>query len=169
MPCVSTGEGEGGEISSVTTSGTKVTDENSFWQHETMIGNMMDTKKATMEVATVVRSKLFKSTKFTNSSEMFDFLPERDNQDPMKGFFYRFLRKECKHQGGEDGVWWAAVQKEVHRSIAKNRTTVTQAMKVAFIGMLRNFLIPNKCHTTSHCYYSLCLSTKTILQRRCIS
>jgi hypothetical protein len=134
--CVSTEAGGGGEISSVTTGDTMVTDIDSFRKHETVMGNMPDMEKATKEVASVVRSKIFKSTKFTNTPEMFEFKPERDNDEPMRGVFYRFLRQECKHQGGDDGIWWAAVQKEVHKSIAKKRTTVTQAMKVAFIGML---------------------------------
>jgi hypothetical protein len=90
-------------------------------QHETIMGNMPDIEKATKEIASVVRSKLFKSTKFTNSQEMFEFKPERDDEEPMRGVFYCFLCQECKHQGGDDGIWWAAVQKEVHRSIAKNK------------------------------------------------
>jgi hypothetical protein len=136
--CVSTATSGSGEISSVTTDGTKVTDMGTFRQHETIMGNMPDIAMATKEIASVVRSKLFKSTKFTNNPEMFDYKPERDNEEPMRGVFYRFLRNECKHQGGDDGMWWAAVQKEVHKSIAKKRTTVTQAMKVAFVGMLQN-------------------------------
>ena len=152
--CVSTATSGSGEISSVTTDGTKVTDIDTFRQHETIMGNMPDIEKATKEVASVVRSKLFKSTKFTNTPEMFEFKPERDNGEPMRGVFYRFLRQECKHQGGDDGIWWAAVQKEVHKSIAKKRTTVTQAMKVAFVGMLQNCLfqpyhIP-PCITITH-------------------
>jgi hypothetical protein len=136
MMSVTTETYAGDEDSTVTTSRTQVTDEDSFRQHETIMGNMPDIKQTTMEVALVVRSQLFKNAKFTNSDEMFDFKPERDNQDPMRGVFYRFLRKECKHQGGDDGIWWAAVQKEVHRSIAKKRTTVTQAMKNAFVGKM---------------------------------
>jgi hypothetical protein len=134
--CVSREASGGGEISSVTTGDTMVTDMDSFWQHETVMGNMPDMEKATKEVASVVRSKIFKSTKFTNTPEMFKFKLERDNDKLMRGVFYCFLRQECKHQGGDDGIWWAAEQKEVHKSIAKKRSTVTQAMKVAFIGML---------------------------------
>jgi hypothetical protein len=130
--CVSTATSGSSEIR------TKVTDVDSFGQKGTNMGNMPDIEKATKEVALVVRLKLFKSSKFTNSQEMFEFKPERDNEELMRGVFYRFLCQECKHQGGDDGIRWAAVQKEVHRSIAKKRTTVTQAMKVAFIGMLRN-------------------------------
>jgi hypothetical protein len=140
--CVSTATSGSGEISSVTTDGTKVTDIDTFRQHETIMGNMPNIEKATKEVASVVRSKLFKSTKFTNTPEMFEFKPERDNNEPMRGVFYRLLRQECKHQGGDDGIWWAAVQKEIHKSIAKKRTTVTQAMKIAFVGMLQKLSFP---------------------------
>jgi hypothetical protein len=102
--CVSTATSKSGEISSVTTDGTKVTDMDTFRQHKTIMGNMPDIEKATKEVASVVRSKLFKSTKFTNTPEMFEFKPERNNDEPMRGVFYRFLRQECKHQGGDDGI-----------------------------------------------------------------
>ena len=137
MPNIRAGASGVDDNSSLTTnSRTQVTDVDSFRQHETIMGNMLDIKKTTMEVAQVVRTKIFKSTKFTNCDKMFDFQPERDDADPMRGVFYCFLRKECKHQGGDDGIWWAAVQKEVHRSIAKKRTTVTQAMKMAFVGMI---------------------------------
>jgi hypothetical protein len=118
--CVSTEEAGGsGEISSVITSGTKVTDMDSFWQHETI---MPDIEKATKDIASVVGPKLFKSTKFPNrSQEMYKFKPERDNEELIRRVFYCFLCQECKHQGEDDGIWWAAVQKEVHKSIAKKK------------------------------------------------
>jgi hypothetical protein len=136
MPSVTTESHSGDDDNTVTTRLTQATDMESYKQHETFMGNMPDIKQTNMEVALVVRTKLFRIAKFTNSDEMFDFKPERDVRDPMRGVFYRFLRKECKHQGGDDGIWWAAVQKEVHRSIAKKRTTVTQAIKSAFVGKL---------------------------------
>jgi hypothetical protein len=61
--CVSTEAGGSGDVSSVTTGGTMVTDMDSFRQHETIMGNMPDMEKATKEIASVVRSKLFNSNR----------------------------------------------------------------------------------------------------------
>ena len=105
-----------------------------FVQHETSLGNIPDLKKAREEVAQVVRSKLFRSNKFTQSEEMFEYVPTKDADEPMRGVLYRTLLVECKHRGGNDTTWWDAVKKVVRTAISKKRTTVTMALKKAFIG-----------------------------------
>jgi hypothetical protein len=105
-----------------------------FVQHETSLGNIPDLKKAREEVAEVVRSKLFRSNKFTQREEMFEYVPRKDADEPMRGVLYRTLLVECKHRGGNDTTWWDAVKKVVKTAISKKRTTVTMALKKAFIG-----------------------------------
>ena len=105
-----------------------------FVQHETSLGNIPDLKKAREEVAQVVRSKLFRSNKFTQSEEMFEYVPTKDADEPMRGVLYRTLLVECKHRGGNDTTWWDAVKKVVKTAISKKRTTVTVALKKAFVG-----------------------------------
>jgi hypothetical protein len=105
-----------------------------FVQHETSLGNIPDLKKAREEVAQVVRSKLFRSNKFTQREEMFEYVPTKDADEPMRGVLYRTLLVECKHRGGNDTTWWDAVKKVVKTAISKKRTTVTMALKKAFVG-----------------------------------
>lgn len=121
-------------VSQITSSSSEATSRSAFVSHETALGNMPDAKKAKQEVSQVVRSKLFKSTKFTNRKDMFEFLPEKDPVNPMQGIFYRFLHHECKHRGGDDCIWWGLIKNEIQRTISKKRTTVTMAMKRAFVG-----------------------------------
>lgn len=115
--------------------GSEASTRAAFVRHETSLGNIPDLKKARQEVAHVVRSKLFKSSKFTNREEMFEFVPTKDTEDPMRGIFYRILLGECKHRGGNDNIWWDAVKKVVKTTISKKRTTVAMALKKAFICM----------------------------------
>ena len=65
---------------------------------------------------------------------MFEFVPTKDTVNTMRGVFYRLLPGECKHRGGDDNKWWDAVKKVVKTTISKKRTTVTMAMKKAFVS-----------------------------------
>jgi hypothetical protein len=115
--------------------GSEASTRAAFVRHETSLGNIPDLKKARQEVAHVVRSKIFKSTKFTSREDMFEYVPTKDNEKPMRGIFYRILLGECKHRGGNDNIWWDAVKKVVKTTISKKRTTVAMALKKAFICM----------------------------------
>jgi hypothetical protein len=58
--------------------GSEASTRAAFVRHETSLGNIPDLKKARQEVAHVVRSKIFKSTKFTPSREdMFEYVPTK--------------------------------------------------------------------------------------------
>jgi hypothetical protein len=99
----------------------------------------------------VSRNKLFKTSKFTNDKAHFAFVPERDEQDPMRGVYYRFFRAECRStESPDDQAWWTEAQKSVIFAISKKRTTVTQAIKHEFLSKWKKY----RCYSVLYWFWT---------------
>ena len=90
--------------------------------------------RAVEEVRVVVRSHIYPSCKFANNETFFAFQPVRDPEDPLRGCFFRAIRKRCNPVDNDEGAWWVSMAKEAKNTINKKRTSANSALKKEIVG-----------------------------------
>ena len=106
-----------------------------FILYQLRLGHVVEQRRATEEVRRIVRTNIFPHCKFANNEACFEYVPERIASDPLRGCFFRAIKKEYDNDiGHEPRTWWISMIKVVRTTICKMRGSASSMLKKVVEG-----------------------------------